>query len=330
MKGVEESVLKGLIGKRQAGELWANKLGIAYLDPIQSVITDDALSLIPEEIARKAGVLPLYFLNNVLTVSTSEPKNEEQLRRLKFICGHEVSPIFAFPSEIRDAIEIHYASEEDVSSFIKRFQEQNKGILENLDELELEHMAESEMLANIVDSILHFGIKEGASDIHIEPMETKCRVRFRVDGRLREILSFNKSLHPALASRVKILCKLDIAEKRFPQQRHQALALREPALAGALNVLARFFLRQGQEARHPATGDRQPVQRIEQAGLTGAHITAHGQDPQVVRAKLRREPAHLRHLVLCGLVGARDPQCDDVAREVSHRAAVHRRRDLLP
>lgn len=217
LKGVEESVLKGLIGKRQAGELWANKLGIAYLDPIQSVITDDALSLIPEEIARKAGVLPLYFLNNVLTVSTSEPKNEEQLRRLKFICGHEVSPIFAFPSEIRDAIEIHYASEEDVSSFIKRFQEQNKGILENLDELELEHMAESEMLANIVDSILHFGIKEGASDIHIEPMETKCRVRFRVDGRLREILSFNKSLHPALASRVKILCKLDIAEKRFPQ-----------------------------------------------------------------------------------------------------------------
>jgi type II secretory ATPase GspE/PulE/Tfp pilus assembly ATPase PilB-like protein len=217
LKGVEDSVLKGLIGKRQAGELWANRIGIAYLDPIQSVITEEALSLIPEEIARKAQILPLYFLNNVLTISSSDPKNEEMLRRLKFICGHDVSPIFGFPSEIKDAIDIHYASEEDVASYIKRFQDQNKGILDNLDDLELDHLAESETLANIVESIIHFGIKEGASDIHIEPMDTRCRVRFRVDGRLREILSIHKSLQPAMASRIKILCKLDIAEKRFPQ-----------------------------------------------------------------------------------------------------------------
>ena len=217
MRGVEDAVLKGLIGKRQAGELWANKLSVAYLDPIQSVITDGALSLIPEEIARKAGVLPLYFLNNVLAFSTSDPQNEELIRRLKFISGHEISPIFGFPSEIKDALEIHYSSEEDVGTFIKRFQEQHKGVLEDLDELELEHLAESQLLANIFDSIMHFGIKEGASDIHLEPMETKCRVRFLIDGRLREILSFNKSIHPAMASRIKILCKLDFAGKRFPQ-----------------------------------------------------------------------------------------------------------------
>ncbi|MCZ6675506.1 MAG: GspE/PulE family protein [Verrucomicrobia bacterium] len=217
LNGVEDTVIKGLVGKRQAGELWANKLGVAYLDPIQSIITDEALRLIPEEIARKAQILPLYFLNNVLTISTSVPTDEQLLRRLKFICGHDISPIFGFPSEIRDAIEIHYASEEDVNSYIKRFQEQNKGVLDDLDELELEQLAQSEMLANIIDSILHFGIKEGASDIHVEPMETRCRVRFRIDGRLREILSINKSLHPAVASRIKILCKLDIAEKRFPQ-----------------------------------------------------------------------------------------------------------------
>ena len=225
LKGVEDAVLKGLVGKRQAGELWANNLGVAYLDPIMSVVTDNALALVPEEVARKVTVLPLYFLNNVLTVSTSEPKNKELLRRLKFISGHEVSPIFGFPSEIKDAIDIHYASEEDVNTYIKRFQEQNKGVLENLDEVELDQLAESEMLANIVDSLLHFGIKEGASDIHIEPMETKCRVRFRVDGRLREILNFNKSLHPAIASRIKVLCKLDIAEKRFPQDGRMEMPL---------------------------------------------------------------------------------------------------------
>lgn len=217
LSGVEDAVVKGLIGKRQAGELWANKLGIAYLDPIQSVITEEALNLIPEEIAKKAQVLPLYFLNNVLTISTSDPCNEELMRRLKFISGHDVSPIFGFPMEIKDAIEIHYANEEDVATYIKRFQEQNKGILDNLDDLELDQLAESETLANILDSIVHFAIKEGASDIHIEPMDTRCRVRFRIDGRLREILSIHKSLQPALASRTKVLCKLDIAEKRFPQ-----------------------------------------------------------------------------------------------------------------
>lgn len=217
LKGVEDTVVKGLIGKRQAGELWANQIGVAYIDPLQSVITDDALNLIPEEIARKAQVLPLYFLNNVLTIATSEPNNQELLRRLKFICGHDISPVFSFTSEIKDGIDIHYASEEDVNSYIKRFQEQNKGVLDDLDETELDQLAESEMLASIVDSILHFGIKEGASDIHIEPMETRSRIRFRIDGRLREILSIHKSIHPAMASRIKILCKLDIAEKRFPQ-----------------------------------------------------------------------------------------------------------------
>ncbi|MCB1121765.1 MAG: hypothetical protein KJT03_09465, partial [Verrucomicrobiae bacterium] len=143
LSGVEDAVIKGLIGKRQAGELWGNKIGVAYLDPIQSVITEEALKFIPEEIARKAGVLPLYFLNNVLTVSTSQPNNEELLRRLKFISGHDVSPIFAFPAEIKDAIDIHYANEEDVATYIRRFQEQNKGILDNLDDLELDQLAES-------------------------------------------------------------------------------------------------------------------------------------------------------------------------------------------
>lgn len=217
LKGVEEAVIKGIIGKKQAGELWGNKIGVAYLDPIMSVITDEALSLIPEEIARKAQILPLYFLNNVLTISTSQPQDKEMLKRIKFISGHEVSPVFSFPSEIKDAIEIQYASEEDVGTYIKRFQEQHKGILEDLDEVELDQLAESESLAHILDSIVHFGIKEGASDIHIEPMDTRCRVRFRIDGRLREILSVHKSLPPALASRVKVLCDLDIAEKRFPQ-----------------------------------------------------------------------------------------------------------------
>jgi len=215
--GVEEAVLKGVISKRHAGELWANSLGVAYIDALQSVVTEEALSLIPEEIARKARVLPLYFLNDVLTIATSDPGSTELLKRIQFITGKQVSPVFSFPSDLRDGIEVHYSSGEDVTSFILKFQEENQGLLDSLNEVELEDLAESEMISRIVEAILHFGIKESASDIHIEPMEVFSRVRFRVDGRLREILTLSKSIHPAISSRLKILSRLNIAENRFPQ-----------------------------------------------------------------------------------------------------------------
>jgi len=217
ISGVEEAVMKGVISKKNAGELWANTIGVAYLDPLQSVVTDEALALIPEEIARKARVLPLYYLNGVLTIATSEPANAELIKRIKFITGKSISAVFSFPSDLRDAIGVHYSSGEDVTSFIMKFQEQNKGLLESVSEVELEDLAESEMISNIVEAIIHFGIKEGASDIHLEPLEVFSRVRFRVDGRLREILTISKSIHPAITSRLKILSRLNIAENRFPQ-----------------------------------------------------------------------------------------------------------------
>lgn len=169
--GVEETISKGLISKKQAGELWANKMGIAYLNPIESVITDVALEMVPEEIARKAQILPLYFLNNVLTISTSTPTDSSMIKRIQFICGHDVSPIFGFPSEIKDAIDIHYSSEEDVNAVIKQFQKENAGLLTNLEDLELEQLAESESVGKILDAIIHFAIKEGASDIHLRPVD---------------------------------------------------------------------------------------------------------------------------------------------------------------
>jgi type IV pilus assembly protein PilB len=206
-----------ILPKEDACRYWADSLGVAYVDPFASVITDAAMGRIPVEVARKAKAVPLYELDDVLTVAMANPADGELVRRLAQIAQMRVSPVFALPREIADAITVHYSTE--------------KGLEETLGELErsslfdqpesasekLAVLAENSALVQILEEILYFAIRERATDLHIEPQERQCRVRFRIDGNLREILTYSRKLHRALISRIKILCNLNIAESRFPQ-----------------------------------------------------------------------------------------------------------------
>ncbi|MES2692128.1 MAG: GspE/PulE family protein [Verrucomicrobiota bacterium] len=203
--------------KEDACRFWADSMNVAYVDPFASVITDEAIEKIPAEVARKVKAVGLYVLNGVMTVAISTPSDSELIRRLGQIAQIPVSPVFALPKDIEDAIAIHYSTE--------------KGLEESLGELErsslfdkpeiagdkLAALAENNALVQILDEIIYFGMRERATDIHIEPQETQSRIRFRVDGNLREILTYSRKLHRALLSRIKILCNLNIAETRFPQ-----------------------------------------------------------------------------------------------------------------
>jgi type IV pilus assembly protein PilB len=203
--------------KDDACRYWADAMNVAYVDPFASVITEEAIEKIPSEVARKVKAIGLYVLNNVLTVAFATPNDPELVRRLSHIVQMPISPVFALPREIEDAISIHYCTE--------------KGLEESLNELErsslfdrpemagekLADLAENNALVQIMDEIIYFAMRERATDIHMEAQETHCRIRFRVDGNLREILTYSRKLHRALLSRVKIICNLNIAESRFPQ-----------------------------------------------------------------------------------------------------------------
>jgi len=192
-------------------------MNVAYVDPFASVITEEAIERIPSEVARKIKAIGLYVLNNVLTVAFATPNDPELVRRLGHIVQMPISPVFALPREIEDAISIHYCTE--------------KGLEESLGELErsslfdrpemagekLADLAENNALVQIMDEIIYFAMRERATDVHMEAQETHCRIRFRIDGNLREILTYSRKLHRALLSRVKIICNLNIAETRFPQ-----------------------------------------------------------------------------------------------------------------
>lgn len=225
LRGLEEAIAKDLIPARQAGHLWGTHLGVAYVNPLESIVTRDALATMPEEIARKAKVVPLYVISNVLTFATSTPEDHGLVSRISNITGMQCSPVFSLPSEVRDALEVYFASGDEILSHIKEFEQQHGYLLEDLESSQLGDIAESKPIAKIVEAILHWAIRENASDIHLEPQEGLCRIRFRVDGRLRTILSISKGIFPAITSRLKVVTNVNISESRFPQDGRFAIPL---------------------------------------------------------------------------------------------------------
>ncbi len=203
--------------KDDACRLFAESQGFAYVDPFASIITDEAVAAIPPEIAKKAGVIGLYTINGVLTAAFSRPDDPVLVRRIGQIAQLAISPVFALPREIEDAILIQYSSEKNLEDSVGELERSNLFDDPDLASDKLATIADTSAVVAILDEIIYFAIRERATDVHIEPQETISRVRFRIDGMLREILTYSRKLHRAFVSRLKILCNLNIAESRFPQ-----------------------------------------------------------------------------------------------------------------
>jgi type IV pilus assembly protein PilB len=205
------------LSKDDGCRFWADTMGVAYVDPFASVITDDATAKIPAEVAKKARAIGLYVLNDVLTVAMATPKDEALVRRLGQIAQMPVSAVFALPREVEDAIAVHYCTEKGLEQSLNELERSSLFDRPDTASEKLDVLAENNALIQILDDIIYFAMRERATDIHIEAQETHCRIRFRIDGNLREILTYSRKLHRALLSRIKILCNLNLAETRFPQ-----------------------------------------------------------------------------------------------------------------
>ncbi len=206
-----------MIVKDDACRFWADTMNLAYVDPFVSVITDEAIEKIPLEVAKKTKSIGLYIFNGVLTVAMSAPDMQETVKRLGQIARVPVSPVFSLPREIDDAIAIHYSTEERLEDSLGQLERSTLFDQPELAADKLAVLAENNALVQILDEIVYYAMRERATDIHIEAQEIHSRIRFRVDGNLREILAFSRKLHRALVSRIKIMCNLDIAESRIPQ-----------------------------------------------------------------------------------------------------------------
>lgn len=224
--GLVQSIVDGkLASKDDACRLWADSLNVAYVDPFASVTTDEAVQRLPLEIAKKVRAIGLYIINGVLTTAMATPNDTDLVKRLGQIAQMPVSPVFALPKDIEDAILIQYSSEKNLEESLSELERSTIFDQPDLAGDKLAALADSESLVKILDEIIYYGLRERATDIHIEPQEAQSRIRFRIDGNLREVLTYSKKLHRAIISRLKILAQLNIAESRFPQDGRFSLAV---------------------------------------------------------------------------------------------------------
>jgi len=219
----------GMVKEEQVVEVLGRQLGIPYFFLGKGILkpaVDQGLEqLIPQDFALKNTVLPLSRTLKSLTVAMTDPLDLILIDNLKKLTACEINPVIAIHSDILKAVEEFYSK----SAMLKEAVEASYDItsaaaaeeIEPIEEeLSLDRLiarAEEAPVVRLVDLIIHQAIDERASDIHIEPFKDKISLRYRVDGKLYEIPPPAKHLHLPIISRIKILAKLDIAEKRLPQ-----------------------------------------------------------------------------------------------------------------
>ena len=189
-------------------------------------IDPNVIKLIPQDTALRYQVIPLSRVGSVLTIAMTDPTNVFAMDDIKFMTGFNVEPVVASESAIGEAISRFYggaeSNAEELSKMMKDLVDEDQELElaaeeAELDTATLERAAEEAPIIKMVNLILTDSVKRGASDIHIEPYELELRVRFRVDGQLQTVMTPPLRLKDAITSRLKIMAKLDIAEKRLPQ-----------------------------------------------------------------------------------------------------------------
>ncbi|MFP4014117.1 MAG: GspE/PulE family protein [Chitinispirillaceae bacterium] len=178
------------------------------------------LRYIPEEMARKYKVIPLFEQDGVLTVAMADPTNLRTIDHLKFKTGKDIDPVIATEKSILDSVEKNYsAGLEEMTQILGETgnAEEDLDLVNAEDDRESLTDEEGAQVVKLVNLLVNQAILEGASDIHIEPMERYTRLRYRIDGDLVEKNPIPLQLRAQITSRLKIMAGMDIAEKRKPQ-----------------------------------------------------------------------------------------------------------------
>src|SRR5450759_3526192 len=187
-------------------------------------IDNTVVKLIPYETAKRYQILPLSRVGSSLTIAMVDPTNVFAMDDIKFMTGFNIEPVVASESSILGGIEKAYGQgdqQEDLESVMAAMGEgadvELQAEAEEMGLSELERAADEAPIVKLVNLVLTDAVKRGASDIHVEPYEKEYRVRFRIDGMLQTIMNPPSKLKDAITSRIKIMAKLDISEKRLPQ-----------------------------------------------------------------------------------------------------------------
>ncbi|MFQ5480077.1 MAG: type II secretion system ATPase GspE [Thermodesulfobacteriota bacterium] len=210
----------GCVSEQDMLRVLSNQLEIPCITTDNYSKTPPALDIVPSlKFMRFYKAVPIRVRNGILTIASADPLNHLPAEAFAFATGLEVDVVVGSESDILNAIESYYGDGPvTMEKIIEDIDEKDSANDLDIDDVEqLKDMALEAPVINLVNMLIRNAIERKASDIHIEPYENTIHIRYRVDGIMYDVESMPKRLHPAISSRIKIMAKLNIAERRLPQ-----------------------------------------------------------------------------------------------------------------
>ena len=237
-------VEKNFIKEDEIVNFLGTEYNLAIIDLAQFEIDSEAVQLVPRRICEKHRVIPIQKADRTLVVAFADPSNVYVKDDLSLLTRCKIEAVLSSDSAISAAIDLHYGSQNQMSNLMSEMVDESS----ELDTLREEDAIDKEMdiddapIIKFVNAMLSEAIRLKASDIHVEPYETRLRIRFRIDGVLQEKTQPPVGAAATIVSRIKVLCRMDIAQKRLPQDGRFKVKLQKgQSIDFRVNCLPTFF-----------------------------------------------------------------------------------------
>ena len=235
----------GFITEEAMIKMLGSQMGIAHVEPGDIIIEQAIIKLVPEQMARRYQVLPVLKKDRVLMLAMADPLNVFAIDAVRQATGLDVQPVVSREQEVLKAINRYYSITSSMERVVKTIDDQRSGqdrraqgdrrgesssddayqvdelgdmtLIREMRSVTGELKAEDAPVIKFVNMMIAQAVREGTSDIHLEPDADVLRLRYRVDGMLREVMTSPRHLQAGVTSRIKIMANIDIAEKRIPQ-----------------------------------------------------------------------------------------------------------------
>ena len=205
---VDVVVKLGFISSKEIGQALAEQAGVEYIDLSQYPISEEALKLIPKEVAERTGFIPIEVIDERLSIGVTNPSNIIAIDKVTSLTKNQPKVYMVDPDGFRESLEKGYF-------FLENPIHQNREKI--IKEIRESGTAGGSDITSLTDLMFMDGIRRNATDIHITPAPDIIHVFYRIDGVLRYGHGLPRVVHSGIVSRIKILAKLDIAETRLPQ-----------------------------------------------------------------------------------------------------------------
>ena len=210
----------GFISKELLITVLTAQTNIDYCEIKSVKIDESVLKLVPDSLVNKYKAMPVGFDEknpNILKVAMADPMDLVAVDDISISSGLQVDPMLSFEEDLNEVIGKYYGSAQAMEAAEAYRKEQQSGELTEEEINQMDDEIDNSPIVLLVNQIIEGGVRQRGSDIHIEPMETYVRVRYRIDGALKQVMTYDYSLAAAISARIKIIGGMDIAEKRKPQ-----------------------------------------------------------------------------------------------------------------